>query len=418
MITTIIEDMDGRLITKQTYPKEYNFKIDHFKRKRIESEDNSFLDELDIPLGILEADLEKKDFVVCFLNKELLKFINLNLEDVEGTYLFSSLNFLNELNIKDKLFHSFENKVPLKFKVFHYIEKIMVSSYFYEFFYFKGRLYFRISYSNDLDILNKSKIKTMDNSKVGVGIIQSNKWVYGNQTFLDLYNTDLDHIHEVELVNRNIIKREFLTKDNLKYIYEDILNRRQFFFEDNIEFNYYGERLYITEIIIPTSFNNQPAIEVIFLNITDKKRIKNEFNELIKKLEVILKLGKISVCQICDGKVYCSNEIYSILEKPPEKLNPSELNTFKDFIDIIKEFIVEDDINQVYKEIKEPEGENQDYTDKEKNELKNINISFRIKTSNGNIKRINCNFIVFSENPLSISGYVQDISLMNHDLNS
>lgn len=405
MITTIIEDMDGRMIAKQTYPKEYNFKIEHFKRKRIKSEDNSFLDELDIPLGILEADLEKRDFIVFFLNKELLKFINLNLEDVEGTYLFSSLNFLNELNIKDKLFDSFENDIPLKFKVFHYIEKIMVSSYFYEFFKFKGRLYFRISYSNDLDILNKSKIKTMDNSKVGVGIIQSNRWVYGNQTFLDLYNTDLDHIREVELINRNIIKREFLTKDNLKYIYEDILNRRQFFFQDNIEFNYYGERLYITEIIIPSSFNNQPAIEVIYLNLTDKKRIKKEFNELIKKLEVILKLGKISVCQISDGKLYCSNEIYSILEKPPEKLNPSELNSFKDLIDIIKEFIVEDDINQVYKDIS---------SDNEDNDLKKINISFRIKTSNGNIKRINCNFIVFSENPLSISGYVQDISLMNH----
>ena len=113
-----------------------------------------------------------------------------------------------------------------------------------------------------------------ENSKVSVGIIQNNKWVYGNRTFCRINGVTHHDIEKLPVFNENIIKRESISLDELKYILSDILNRKQFFFQDNVELRKDGEIYYIREFIYPTSFNNKPAIEVIFLDLTEEKRIE------------------------------------------------------------------------------------------------------------------------------------------------
>ena len=164
MITNIIEDMDGRIISKQNYISAYN-SYEFTPETRIKKESHKFLDEFDFLLGML------------------FKYYSFSTDNAVGSYLFKSMKFLEELNIKELLFDSFNNNNPLEFKVLRYIEDILVSADIYKFFRFKDKLYFQLDKSSDLDILNKSSQETIENSKVSVGIIQNNKWVYGNRTF-------------------------------------------------------------------------------------------------------------------------------------------------------------------------------------------------------------------------------------------
>ncbi|WP_304093703.1 hypothetical protein [Methanobrevibacter ruminantium] len=401
MLTTIIEDMEGNVISKQTYIKDYPFNNFSFKKKRRKIEFNpSFFDELDFSLGVLAPDMNLNDFLICFLNKPLLDYFNIDLDEVKGAYLFESLDFLNDFNVKDLLFDSYANNQDVEFKILRYVENIMVSSRVYKFFRFNDKLYFKITNSDDLDILNKSNKETIENSNLSVGIIQANKWVYGNRTFCRMNDVDESSINELEIFNRNIISREFASVEELKYILDDILNRRLFFFQDNLKFNFNGEIRHLREFIYPTSFNNQPAIEVIFIDQTKEKRLKKEFADLNRKNEIILKLGKLAVCQVKDGRIYWSNEIFSIFEIPPNELEfPAITNCIEEFFDIIKDFIIKTDLASLYDEI-----------NSQKDESSKLNLNFRIKTRKGNIKFINCEFILYGEDPLTLTGFVQDIS--------
>lgn len=343
MITNIIEDMDGRIISKQSYINAYN-SYDFTPETRIKKESQKFLDEFDFLLGMLIPDESRNDFIISYLNKELRKYYSFSTDNAVGSYLFKSMKFLEELNIKELLFDSFNNDNPLEFKVLRYIEDILVSADIYKFFRFKDKLYFQLDKSSDLDILNKSSQETIENSKVSVGIIQNNKWVYGNRTFCRINGVTHHDMEKLPVFNENIIKRESASLDELKYILSDILNRKQFFFQDNVELRKDGEIYYIREFIYPTSFNNKPAIEVIFLDLTEEKRIEKEFDDLNRKLEAVLKLGKLAVCKVEQGRIYWSKEIFSTLGIAPEKLNLSQpVDTIEEFFHIIDEFLLKTD---------------------------------------------------------------------------
>lgn len=343
MITNIIEDMDGRIISKQNYISAYN-SYDFTPEKKIKKESQKFLDEFDFLLGMLIPDESRNDFIISYLNKELRKYYSFSTDNAVGSYLFKSMKFLEELNIKELLFDSFNNNNPLEFKVLRYIEDILVSADIYKFFRFKDKLYFQLDRSSDVDILNKSSQETIENSKVSVGIIQNNKWVYGNRTFCRINGVTHHDIEKLPVFNENIIKRESASLDELKYILSDILNRKQFFFQDNVELRKDGEIYYIREFIYPTSFNNKPAIEVIFLDLTEEKRMEKEFDDLNRKLEAVLKLGKLSVCKVEQGRIYWSKEIFSTLGIAPEKLNLSQpVDTIEEFFHIIDEFLLKTD---------------------------------------------------------------------------
>ena len=343
MITNIIEDMDGRIISKQSYISAYN-SYEFTPETRIKKESQKFLDEFDFLLGMLIPDESRNDFIISYLNKELRKYYSFSTDNAVGSYLFKSMKFLEELNIKELLFDSFNNNNPLEFKVLRYIEDILVSADIYKFFRFKDKLYFQLDKSSDLDILNKSSQETIENSKVSVGIIQNNKWVYGNRTFCRINGVTHHDMEKLPVFNENIIKRESASLDELKYILSDILNRKQFFFQDNVELRRDGEIYYIREFIYPTSFNNKPAIEVIFLDLTEEKRIEKEFDDLNRKLEAVLKLGKLAVCKVEQGRIYWSKEIFSTLGIAPEKLNLSQrVDTIEEFFHIIDEFLLKTD---------------------------------------------------------------------------
>ncbi len=343
MITNIIEDMDGRIISKQSYISAYN-SYEFTPETRIKKESQKFLDEFDFLLGMLIPDESRNDFIISYLNKELRKYYSFSTDNAVGSYLFKSMKFLEELNIKELLFDSFNNDNPLEFKVLRYIEDILVSADIYKFFRFKDKLYFQLEKSSDVDILNKSSQETIENSKVSVGIIQNNKWVYGNRTFCRINGVTHHDIEKLPVFNENIIKRESASLDELKYILSDILNRKQFFFQDNVELRRDGEIYYIREFIYPTSFNNKPAIEVIFLDLTEEKRIEKEFDDLNRKLEAVLKLGKLAVCKVEQGRIYWSKEIFSTLGIAPEKLNLSQpVDTIEEFFHIIDEFLLKTD---------------------------------------------------------------------------
>ena len=343
MITNIIEDMDGRIISKQNYISAYN-SYEFTPETRIKKESQKFLDEFDFLLGMLIPDESRNDFIISYLNKELRKYYSFSTDNAVGSYLFKSMKFLEELNIKELLFDSFNNNNPLEFKVLRYIEDILVSADIYKFFRFKDKLYFQLDKSSDLDILNKSSQETIENSKVSVGIIQNNKWVYGNRTFCRINGVTHHDMEKLPVFNENIIKRESISLDELKYILSDILNRKQFFFQDNVELRRDGEIYYIREFIYPTSFNNKPAIEVIFLDLTEEKRIEKEFDDLNRKLEAVLKLGKLAVCKVEQGRIYWSKEIFSTLGIAPEKLNLSQpVDTIEEFFHIIDEFLLKTD---------------------------------------------------------------------------
>ena len=84
---------------------------------------------------------------------------------------------VNDFNVKDLLFDSYAHNQDVEFKILRYVENIMVSSRVYKFFRFKDKLYFKITNSDDLDILNKSNKETIENSNLSVGIILANKSV-------------------------------------------------------------------------------------------------------------------------------------------------------------------------------------------------------------------------------------------------
>ena len=204
-------------------------------------------------------------------------------------------------------------------------------------------------------------------------------------------------MEKLPVFNENIIKRESISLDELKYILSDILNRKQFFFQDNVELRKDGEIYYIREFIYPTSFNNKPAIEVIFLDLTEEKRIEKEFDDLNRKLEAVLKLGKLAVCKVEHGRIYWSKEIFSTLGIAPEKLNLSQpVDTIEEFFHIIDEFLLKTDRFSSNTELY-----NNEYDDNYNSYNENKNPNEKQDSSNLKLTNINMDSLDFALSPNS-----------------
>lgn len=400
MIKFIVEDMEGNLICEQSYLDSYNIYKISSKREEIAAESIDFLDGLEYYMGSLAINEEGNDFLITFLNEELVKKTEWDLEDLIGSYFFESIKFFSDMKLRKLILDAYQNGENLDLIMLKYVEDILISAYAFSFFRINEKFYFKLSKSNDYFIINRANQESVEDSNIGYGIIESNKWAYANGKFCELFGISKDDLEDCPLINKNIIRREKTKKEDLSNIFNDTLNRTNYFFQDEIEILIGGETRYFTEMISPISFNDSPAVQVIFLEHSHEKRISLAFDELNEKLDSFLNLAKLALCNVKDGRIYWSNEIYSFFEISPDEFNPkNSVNTLDEFLDLFGDFILKTDLSGAYEE-----------ASNQKEESDHVNISFRIRTNSLNIKWINFNFVIHSENPLNMIGYMQDLS--------
>lgn len=409
MVTVIIKSSKGEeKIEINNFHHETIFNNSPKREEPNEVPYKFILDEMDYPILCYTLIKEGKEFIINYSNRELLKRFKKNGETLEGNYLSESSPFLKEIGVFNKLKEAHYYKEELTFKIYVYVEDILIYSFYNKIIPIKNRIYHIIHKSSDLDILSKSNrdlIKSSD--KLLAGVIQSNNWVYINKKYSDEFNIKLNenNINDVEIIENNQVIPLDLEKDlgenidldQCKRDLESILNREEFLIIKTVK---KGDK-WFKQHLEPISFKNNPAIRVVMENITQDKLIEKSIKKLDHELKIVKKLNKIAIGSLNNDKMYWSDEIYYIFEIPvfDKIFDFNNFSNYNLFFDTFGKFLLKKDL--IYLKEKLP---------KENFNFKEFHKKFKIVTGKNNIKTVILHFTVQSENPLKIIGYLQDVT--------
>ncbi len=181
--------------------------------------------------------------------------------------------------------------------------------------------------------------KLIENSIVGVYIIQDNKLKYANQHFCDIFGynpeeimkditpNDLVYVDDKELVHENIQKRISGDKQSIEYEFRGITKSGKI-----INLRVLGNRL---------TYKNQPAIMGVLIDTTKLKETENKLKESEHLFRLLLDLAPYPISVVVDDTMkhlIVNNSFCKSFKLPKEEIigkSPVELNFVHD-IDLIK----------------------------------------------------------------------------------
>ncbi len=212
--------------------------------------------------------------------------------------------------------------------------------------------------------------QSFDESPVGIRIVnEDGKTIYANKALLDIYGYEsLD-----ELINTSVSHR--YTKES----YEEFKKRRELR-KQGIETQHYeisiirkdGEirnlDVYRKKII----WNNQPQYQVIYIDITEKRKAEKALIESEERLNLAIQSANIGLWDqdFVTGKIIRNKQWAEMLGYTLEEIN-TDINAFLNLIH-------PDDLEKVKEKIKEHEDGKTDI----------FSVEFRMLTKNGNWKWI------------------------------
>lgn len=404
MITFVIEDMVGNLIKKiEDFHSSNLFKYSEKREDVPEVSNKSFMDALSYGINIQSPVNGGMDFLIHFFNKYTLDALGCKLEDAQGRYYSEFSPIWEKLGFVDIWREVCRTEEPMKVKQLIYVEDVLVSACIYNFFYLNGKVYQTFTDATDLFVLDQCNKESIENSFLSVGIVQDNKWVYGNKVFCETNNVDKENVGEFPF-DLNMIISSSTDKNELKNILVDILNRKRFFFSGDIKVNIKGKEIWLRQFITPTTYNNLSAIQIAALIITEEKNRENEILRLDKHLRTLQKLSKLTIGHLYDGKIHWSDEVYDIFEVPISEqiFDVDNFDNPYDHYKIFLKFLLKNDFLKLKHEIIKSKKEN-DYNE--------FNVTCKIRTGRGNIKTLFLHITILSRSPkLEGIGYIQDIT--------
>ena len=255
----ILEDMDGntiKTIKKVNHDNLFNYSS---KVKKIEYDDNfQLFDMLNENLIVLSPSKTSSDFIIEFISKNYINYINGNSLDLRsskekslftenkpaidftyqkivGRYFFESFPFISAKKLKKIFFDVYKSGESYEFRELKYIDDILVSIYRHKIFLSDEKLFHTGHYENDLEMLYYAGEDFFYKSERPYIVIDGNSILKVNDTFLDVFNIEKDEIlGECDFSVLNLIDSDF---NQLETRFNNLLNRKSFYeiFEFSID---------------------------------------------------------------------------------------------------------------------------------------------------------------------------------------
>ncbi len=170
----------------------------------------------------------------------------------------------------------------------------------------------------------------VEQSQVGVYIIQGYRFVYVNPRFAEIFGYTCDEMQELasiaeivapeerEKVNEQIRRRE---SGEITYIHYQTIGLRKD-----------GSRVYTEAFGSTTVYKGMPAVIGSLLDITERKKTEEELKAGEEKFRTLIENTQISVFIIQDGKLKYINPVFSrLIGHPVESLLNNDIN----FVELI-----------------------------------------------------------------------------------
>lgn len=392
----VVTDMEGN------YLKEVDFSFDDEVFEYVpqaeevpEISEIEFFENLDHKVNIFIPSKNGDDFLIQYFSKESLKSFNVDEDDVRGRYFSEAFPLFRKTGVI-KFFNKVnESGETVELRELQKIEGILIYAFKHKIFKLDGKIYHIIRDETDLRILNLIEDNVFQESIQPSFLVQSNKIIKVNNAFLDFFEINENQVLGVDF-DLSKFEDSNLSKNELNQAFNDVLNRKLFFFFYEFSMNVpkIGKR-WFRQYYSPITYNCLPAVKVFFDDITEFKESKNKIQSLYNDLDVVQKMNKLAMGYNNEGKIFWNDELFNILEIEPEEFERGE-----NFI--LEKYISASDKEAVISTIKSWSPEN--------NPLKFIS---KIVTKKGNLKYILANLkAIFNEKgePIYSTGYIRDVS--------
>ena len=413
MISVILKDMDNNIIRRTDDINPEVFYVPAEIREEVSEINNkNFLNAL--PYGITVSSVidEGKDFLIQFINQNALNYIKADLSEVLGRYFLELCPDWEDYGFFDIWREVYFTKEPKKFREELYFEDVLVAAVIHSVFIVGGLIYQTFVDATDEFILNQCRMESIENSYLSVGFVQNNKWVYGNKVFCESNNLTKDNVGTFPF-DLNNLKTLSTSKEELKQILNEVLNRERYFFSDDIQVQIGNRELWLRQFVSPVTYNNAPAIQIAAFFINEEKQMEEKILQMEHTLKTIQKLGKLAIGHREETFVKWSDEIYNIFEVSPEEkifdINHVKKSKIPIHYASFIPFILKRDLMKLKRTIMKNISQSD----------KNFEVSFRIRTGKGNIKTILFKLTTFlsEKNSLKGIGILQDVTNETNDKN-
>ncbi len=373
----------------------------------IDEDTKKILNNLKYSVGVYSLNKSGDDFYVSFTNDSLLKYINLNIDEIRGACISDVfLAYHKESILLKKMKETYETNKASNFYFEYYNKNILQRRYKITFTKISDFVYIFAEDEADYIKLLSEQESIFKNNYNAIAIVQDDIIVKVNDKFLEFCNGE-----EYNVINKKWGHGKQIDDNIIKEIENNInkiLDRKMFSYIFPIEIEKKGELIHYFNVngsyII---YDDKPAVMLIFHDLTkdetNKRELKNKTKEALSfkdNLNIIQSVSNTGITYVDDGVYRRSNQLYKILEIEPVK---EHLNKY-----ILWDYIIEKD-KVIFESNFNKLGVDNNATD----------FIVRIKTPKGNLKYIHCYIRLKSYNTNSNDKVIfyQDVTNEQNNLN-
>ncbi len=297
---------------------------------------------LNYNVGIYAPTEKEDDFYISFLNNSYLNFSTYKLNEVKGALLSETfLPFNKKGTLLNKMIEVYKTNISEQFYFEYYDEKLLVKRYKVDIIRADDFIYIMGKDETEYNFISMKKNQFFEDYKEAISIIQDGHIVRCNKQYLKIQgHKSYDEVIGKEFGYTNVNKELF---KRMTDTINDILEQRVYSYSLPYETkNKYGSTNYFNLNFNSILYNNQPAIMIVYNDITkeelNKKEIENKKEEdlfLQKTMNFIQKISDTGLIYTDQGKYVYSDKIYKVLEI---ENSPNDENR-----DIIKDMVIPED---------------------------------------------------------------------------
>ncbi|MBX7077263.1 MAG: PAS domain S-box protein [Methanobacteriaceae archaeon] len=298
--------------------------------------DDLFL-KIDYGISVYRPYHDGEDFLIQHLSPTLMEQCGLtNEDDVRGCLFSEVFPLYTKNNFLEFLREAYKKQTSLNFELYGYTDDgVFFKHYIYDVVGTEDAAFILAKDDTDFLMLKDQENRLFENSPYGLAIFQDGKLVRVNTKFQKLLNIPLDYlkIDKLEIKDIPLVPTK-LTKEELIENYQKILNNELLKDHDVMSYtNYKGEHFWFDCVASLTNYEDNKAVQITLLDITESKDAQDEAFRIQKSLKLVESNSKFSIVNYNKNTGFIvTDEFFKILETEPFDLR-KDIDKFYQLID-------------------------------------------------------------------------------------
>jgi PAS domain S-box-containing protein len=313
--------------------------------------------------------------------------------------IFKMFPFLSQLGYLNLYKRVIEEDLKFNHNLHFNVDDSTTFVLFQSFFKFDNNVVVITKETNGLSYDEKYENYLFNNSNNGLVTIQNGNFVAINDEFLRMFNYSRDDVlnKPVNIIEdysneiyreKDLYTKKTFMEDYNKVLYHDILTATGL-----IHLQLEGNEKWLRIYLVPSIFNNNPAVQISFFDVTVRKLSEIDSKLVESNLNTLLDLSKFAISEGAADFMEWSDQIYSILDV--------DSKDYPEGFDFLKGFVLPEDYETMIRLIKNKIEVNPD-----QKIFNVIDFPLRAKTKKGVIKYLSISLEIFLDDNRKFNKFI------------